>query len=396
MVEKILINNEFKIVVVDDVYANLQLIVNVLSGQNKNFKFITFTEGRDAYDYICSNKEDVDLILLDIILPDLSGIEICKLLKSSADTEHIPIVLITAKSDVEDKVEGFKAGADDYIPKPFNSNELNARVNLILKNRFMQKYLEDQNNKLKRLNDIKDIFLSTASHDIRNNLTGIIGHCYLILMQKYGKLDSKYQQSLKIILKRGKNISSLVDNIIDAAKLESGKLVLNIMESEFNEFLNQYYQDIITLYTYEELDFSLEIEDGLTNAFIDIQKIDEVFTNLINNAVKFTPKSGKIIIGAKNFNDDFIKCYVSDNGIGIKNEDLPYIFDRFSNLDSKIKIQKKIKSSGLGLSICKGIIESHGGKIWVASEENKGSTFYFTIPKNEKVIPLTSMTHYPE
>ncbi|MBP7652728.1 hybrid sensor histidine kinase/response regulator [Candidatus Dependentiae bacterium] len=392
MVDRILISHEFKIVIVDDVYTNLQLIVNVLSSNNKNFKFITFTEGREAYEYICQNNDDIDLVLLDIILPDLSGLEICKLLKNSSDTEHIPIILITAKSDSEDRVEGFKSGADDYIPKPFNSTELNARVNMILKNTFMKKYLENQNKKLKRLNDIKDIFLSTASHDIRNNLTGIIGHCYLILMQKYGKLDSKYQQSLKIILKRSKNISNLVDNIIDAAKLESGKLVLNIMATDFNDFLTQYYHDIITLYTYEELDFSLEIEDNLNTVFIDIQKVDEILTNLINNAVKFSQKGGKIIIGAKSHNENFIKCYVKDNGIGIKNEDLPYIFDRFANIDSKIKIQKKIKSSGLGLSICKGIVESHGGKIWVASEQDKGTTFYFTLPKNENVIPATSKT----
>ncbi|HON57349.1 MAG TPA: ATP-binding protein, partial [bacterium] len=378
---------KIKIVAIDDFHPTLTLISNIFKNIHPNYEIIKFDNGANALEFINNNYNDINLILLDIILPDISGFDLCRTLKNSENTKEIPIVMITAKSDSSDKIEGFEAGADDYIPKPFNEKELIARVNLILKNQLLKKHLYKQNQKLQKLNEIKDIFLSIASHDIRNNLTGIIGHCYLIQMQKYGQLDNKYLQSLKIILKRCKSISQLVDNIIDAAKLEAGKLVLNAMMSNFSEFLRQYYFDIITLYSYEEYKFKLivEIPEDL-EIYFDSQKIDEVFTNLVNNALKFSNKNSEITIGVKDYNDDYIKCFVADNGVGIKAEDIPHLFDKFTAISSKNRAKKMMKSSGLGLSICKGIVEAHSGKIWVASEENKGSTFYFTLPKREELV----------
>ena len=374
---------KFHIVVIDDARTNLMLVEEVLKNYNPNYVINTFISGKAGYNYILENFLDIDLLLLDVVMPEISGLDLCVKFRENEKTEYLPIILLTGRTDASDIIAGFNSGADDYIAKPFNSKELNARVNIILKNRYMQKHLEDQNRELKRLNDMKDSFLSIASHDIRNNLTGIIEHCYLILMQKFGALNAKYTQSLKIILKRSKNISTQVDNIIDASRLEAGKLVLNISKTDLNDFLNQYYHDIVTLYTYEEFNFQLENEKT-PEVFIDPEKIDEVFTNLVNNAVKYTPKGGAITIGICDYDQDFVLCFVKDTGYGIKTENIPYIFDRFTSVQPNTSVEKKVKSSGLGLSICKGIVETHGGKIWVQSEFEKGSAFYFTLPKKKK------------
>lgn len=375
-----ILSYKFNIVVIDDARTNLLLVEEVLKNFNQNYTVKTFINGKEGFDYILKNYRETDIVLLDVVMPEISGLEICGQLKQNENTSNIPIILLTGRTEAGDIIEGFNAGADDYITKPFNAKELNARVNTMLKNRYMQKHLEEQNRELKRLNDLKDSFLSIASHDIRNNLTGIIGHSYLILMQKYGTLNTKYLQSLKIILKRSKNISTQVDNIIDASRLEAGKLVLNISKSDINDFLNQYYNDIVTLYTYEEFSFSLENEKT-PEVYIDQEKIDEVFTNLVNNATKYSPKGSSINIGLCDYDQDYILCFVKDTGYGIKPENLPHIFERFTSIRVTAAGEKKVKSSGLGLSICKGIVEAHGGKIWVQSEIDKGSAFYFTLPK---------------
>jgi len=261
--------HEFNIVVIDDMRSNVNLIVESLRLRNKNFIFNTFTEGLKGFEYISQNINKIDIVILDIIMPDITGLEVCKKIRALDEQIRIPVILITAKTDCDDILEGFNAGADDYITKPFNSKELNARVSAFLKNRAMQKHLEIQNEELKKLNNLKDTFLSIASHDIRNNLTGIIGHTHLILMQKFGTLNSKYLQSLKIILKRSKNISNQVDNIIDASKLEEGKLVLNLAQVDFKDFINQYYNDIVALYIYEDFNFLLEFSE-ITEVFVDI------------------------------------------------------------------------------------------------------------------------------
>jgi signal transduction histidine kinase len=372
----------FNIVAVDDMEANLNLIKAAFS-KSTRFKFEFFTSGLKAYTYLNKNANKVDLVLLDIMLDHTNGLEICQQLKKNSEFDNIPIILITAKTTPADVVKGFESGAFDYISKPFNLSELRVRVNNALKMREMQHCLEIRNKKLEELNEIKDFFLSTTSHDIRNNLTGIIGHCYLILMQKYGNINSKYLQSLNVILRRSKTISNLLDNIVDASRIESGKLVLNIMKTDFYDFITQYYQDIYTLYNYENLNFNLDVDEKISEVYMDSEKIDEVLTNLVSNAVKFTPDGGNITIGAKEYDSNYIQCFVKDTGYGINKKDLPNIFEKFNSVEQDKKKKYKIKSSGLGLSICKGIIERHKCKIWVESEENKETTFYFTLPKNE-------------
>ncbi|HPS31264.1 MAG TPA: PAS domain S-box protein [bacterium] len=231
-------------------------------------------------------------------------------------------------------------------------------------------------------NRTKSDFLANMSHELRTPLNAIIGFSEVLYDETFGSLNKKQKDYMNDVLTSGRHLLSLVNEILDISKVESGKMILEKTSFSLNQLLEQSLVLIREKSFKHDLHVSLEITDEINDISADERKIKQVIYNLLANAVKFTPDGGKICIKARK-NNDQIEISVHDTGIGIAKDDLDKIFQRFSQIGDIYT--KKPNGTGLGLALSKSLVELHGGKIWVESEgPDKGSTFLFSLPIKQK------------
>ncbi|HSW59353.1 MAG TPA: PAS domain S-box protein [bacterium] len=228
----------------------------------------------------------------------------------------------------------------------------------------------------------KSDFLANMSHELRTPLNAIIGFSEVIYDESFGPLNEKQKDYMNDVLVSGRHLLSLVNEILDLSKVESGKMILESTSFSLSQLLEESLVLIRETSFKHKFHISLEITDEIDEITADERKIKQVIYNLLSNAVKCTPDGGKICIKAKK-NNDQIEISVSDTGIGIAKENLDKIFKRFSQIENVYT--KKSKGTGLGLALSKSLVELHGGNIWVESEgKDKGSTFLFSLPVKQK------------
>jgi len=234
--------------------------------------------------------------------------------------------------------------------------------------------IKEQNERLKELDRIKSEFLSTAAHELRPPLTSILGFSEILLERKLDK--ERQNRFLKIIHKEAVGLANLINDLLDVSRIESGQ-VFKIKKTPFE--LRKIILKNVDLFRSQtdKHDFEVNIPGELASIEVDKDKIDQVMENLIGNAVKFSPQSGKITVSIEQAEKE-VKISVADTGMGIPKKDLPHIFERFYRVDNTFI--RAIEGAGLSLAIAKYIVESHGGKIWAESKVGKGSTFSFTLP----------------
>ncbi len=240
--------------------------------------------------------------------------------------------------------------------------------------------------RLEELNKLKDDFLAIASHDLRSPLTAILGASELLLHESFMEtpLTSEQQELVETIFLMGKQQLHYVNDLLDLAKIESGKLELNLTRTHLQFVGQQCYQNLKVLADQKNIEVNFIAEPDLPKISIDVPKVGQVLNNLLGNAIKFTRSGGKVTISIEQENDDFLRISVTDTGEGIKPEYLKILFDKFQQVKSVGTGGER--GTGLGLSICKNLVELHKGKIWVESRVGFGSTFSFTLPITEDVI----------
>ncbi|MCB9101496.1 MAG: hybrid sensor histidine kinase/response regulator [Anaerolineales bacterium] len=359
--------SESNILIVDDNPTNLKVLFSYL----KQFGFRTFIakSGVDAIEQI--HRLPPDLILLDIMMPGIDGFETCRRLKADERTKNIPIIFITALSDTTDKVKGFEAGGIDYITKPFHQEEVLARVNAHLT-------IQRQKQELHALNATKDKFFSIIAHDLRGTFGGLLGLSDLLATTTD---DFDQEQISQIAYKMHgavTNTYKLLENLLEWARLQKG-----IMEFEPKPFnLYDSAQTAINLYMssakQKEITLTNQVEPSHSFIYGDSNMVNTVIRNLVANALKFTHRAGCVTISAQG-RDDFVETAITDSGIGID----PDIQAKLFRIDTKVKQigTANERGTGLGLILCKELIEKNGGEIWVESKVGQGSTFKFTLPK---------------
>ncbi len=235
------------------------------------------------------------------------------------------------------------------------------------------------NEELRRLNKVKSDFVSAVSHELRTPLTSIKGYASILMTGKLGKVSAAQKERLEKIDKHSNNLAHLINNMLDIARIESGKVQMLIKETSIKEILDSVL-DIITPQIKEKnISLEMNLKTGSDKIKADPSQIERVLLNLLSNAVKFTPEKGRISISCEDKRDS-IEFKVEDTGIGISERDAQRVFEEFFRAEDAM--DQKIKGTGLGLSLVKKIIEAHNGKIWVDSELGKGTKFTFTIPKS--------------
>lgn len=392
---------EFLILVVDDVSKNLQILGSILDEVGYSTTFAI--SGIQALERLDTAKPD--LILLDMMMPDMNGLEVCSILKSDPDTAEIPVIFLTASQETEHILQAFDKGAVDYLTKPFNTRELLARV----RNHLELKHTRDQLKKaLKELVESRDAalksaqvksqFLANMSHEIRTPMNGVLGMTELLLQTPLNSQQIDYVQTLR---NSGNNLLVIINEILDYSKLESGEMRLDYEEFELKTRLADITKFFQSQIINKDLSLSLIYDESIPQRVIgDFHKIRQILTNLIGNAIKFT-ESGQIqVIVTKNsglyreINAEFLtnnqgfpdnkyqnicqlKFEVKDTGIGIRPEDQAQIFKSFFQAESSPS--RHYAGTGLGLAICEQLVQLMNGKIGVESEFGKGSKFWFTI-----------------
>jgi len=379
-----------KILIIDDDKAILKLVTSTL--EECNVLTATASNGKTAIAKAKTNR--FDLILLDIQLPDMNGYEICKKLKLYPTTINTPIIFLTVNRDIESLTKGFDVGAVDYITKPFHPQELKRRVELQINEKKYKNFLkENTNEKEKEKQDIA-LFISTLGHEIRNPLNAILGFSEILQSASIGEQDRVTYSGY--IHKSGKVLFRLLSDIIDISKIEAGKL--NIEKTEI--YINQELQELAKLYQdlTLNLDHPFNIKLSVSNDDLkyrintDLLRLNQILRNLIDNAINYS-KGSNITFGFDKVTSSQIRFFVMDDGQGIDKEFTKKIFEFFER--GKLEKITNKDGKGLGLAICKNLVNKLGGEIRVKTYTGKGTVFYFTLPikeDNKQRIPINEET----
>lgn len=231
---------------------------------------------------------------------------------------------------------------------------------------------------LKKLDKLKDDFLSTTTHELKTPLVPIKSQSQMLLAGDYGKLNAEQNAAVEMIYRNEENLSMLTNEVLDISKMKSNKFALKLGICDLELLINEVVSDMTSYANEQKIALALNIKTKLPKILIDELRIRQVMSNLLGNAIKFTPENGKVVVDVKQVKNEII-VLVTDNGIGIDQQYLPKLFTPFFQIDSRIS--RKYRGTGLGLAISKGIIDAHGGKIWAKSDGlNKGSEFGFSLP----------------
>lgn len=369
------------LLVVDDTPENLDVLIAYLT--DYGFTILVAQSGEEAIGLVEQFRPDI--ILLDVMMPNgIDGFETCKHLKNMEVTKDIPIIFMTALSDTLDKIKGFDIGGVDYITKPLHHEEVFARVKTHLTIRKLQQKvqaqnvrLEKQNEQLKELNASKDKFFSIVAHDLRNPLQVLLGYSELILINIDNYNKKEFRKFVEIIQKSTKNIHTLLENLLMWSRIQKGMMEHNPQQSNIRDILEENVNFLSPNAEQKQITLTNSIE-GQGTVYADKNMINVVVRNLISNALKFTDAGGTVRVSAVE-NEKFVKVSVFDTGIGISKGNLKELF-RIDVTHNNIGTAGE-KGSGLGLILCKELVEKNNGIIGVESEVGKGSTFTFTIPK---------------
>ncbi len=378
------------ILIVDDELDNLHVLSQTLSQQG--YKVRGVVKGELALRAARSGQ--VDLILLDVRMPELNGYSICQQLKADPATAPIPVLFLSALDRAEDKVQAFQMGGADYITKPFQVEEVLARIEHQLTIRCLQQQLQTQNQRLQaeirerreaeeaaaRAAQSKSLFLANMSHELRTPLNAILG--FTQVLQRDRSLTHEHQEYLAIINHSSEHLLELIDDILNLAKIEAGVVTYNERSCDLYQLLDG-LEDMFQMKVMQKgIALHVQIDPDVPKSIrTDAQKLRSCLTNLLGNAVKFT-EQGQIVLSASAqpptaLGDPYeIHFAMSDTGCGIDADELDKLFGIFVQTESG---RASAEGTGLGLSITKHFVELLGGTINAESQRGMGTTFRFHI-----------------
>jgi signal transduction histidine kinase len=377
-----------KILIVEDEAALLQAYTRILeSASHEVVGASTAEEGLR----LCA-AERPDLVLLDAFLPDGDGLDVCKRIKADPDTSRSSVILISGRRiSPDEQAEGLESGADGYLTKPLERRTLLAHIRALLRiteteralreSEERQRQLVDDlrlaNRRLEEYNRLKAEFVANMSHELRTPLTAIIGFVQLVEMSEKGNIPKPYATAFERILRNGRHLLALIDDVLDVAKIEAGRMKIHREPFDLVEVVRSAFRELQSLARQKGLDYRLNVPEPLPFAFSDPLRVRQVVINLLSNAIKFT-RHGSVAAELTPWDQDMCRFVVRDTGVGIDEDSMGVIFERFRQVDGSMS--RVAGGAGLGLSIVRQIAELLGGTIAVESKVGQGSTFTVTLP----------------
>jgi len=360
------------ILAVDDISKNLQVVGTLL--RREGYRIVPATSGAQALERV--RAETPDLILLDLMMPDMDGLEVCRRLKADALTRPIPVIFLTASNEMEHLVQGFEVGALDYVTKPFNPPELLARVRTHLELKNARDTIVRYGQELSRLNEEKNEFMGIAAHDLRSPLGTIQGFSDLLLDDPELAREER-EDFTRRISDTAKRMSEMVQNLLDANRIERGEMKLNLAPTELSAPLSGVVEAYRPRAAAKQQSVHLLNETPPVTVLVDPSVLVQVLENLVSNAVKYSPPGKNIFVRLKKL-PDAVRCEVQDEGPGLSAEDQKKLFGKFARLSAKPTGGEH--ATGLGLSIVKKMVEAMNGRVWCESEPGRGALFIVQFP----------------
>ena len=364
------------VLVVDDNEAGRETLVDILRAEGLDA--ISAADGESAL--LIIGTEQPDLVLLDVMLPELSGMKVLQELRADPATRDLPVIMVTVLDQPEDIVFGLETGANDYLVKPIQPEILIARVRTQLKLRHLQEQRDSNFERMQDQDAIKDKFLQIAAHDLQAPIANILAGVDLLSMAnpETAAQIPDFDLLIRIIKSSATMMHMIVSDFLDHDALRAGKLKLELHPSELNPVIETAVIQFHSTAEKKNIQLSGTYDPQVGLIQIDPVRIMQVATNLIGNAIKFSPPGSKVSVRTVQM-DDCVRVEVSDQGPGINDADMRKLFQEFARLENKPTGGEK--SSGLGLAISRQLIEMHGGKIGAKSAIGKGTTFWFELKR---------------
>lgn len=366
------------VLVVDDNDRNLMVLQSILEKASIPCK--TISSGKEAL--LLAMQSPPSLVLLDIMMPEMDGITVCKKLKEIELTRAIPVIFISALTSKEDVLLGFEAGGVDYITKPFHKEEVLARVKAHLTIIRQKRELQETNQKLEEAIATKDRLFSIISHDLIGPVVNINNVLNIAVNQSMEK--ELLKEFLRDALAANTSTLDLLKNLLAWAKNQRNEINFNPHNIDVSIIINDNLNLLKGLWTEKKLTIINHIQSPMM-CFADENMLTIIFRNLISNAIKYSYEGGKIEIYCTEIEQNKIKFCIKDEGIGIEPKNLHRILNRYEHFTTPGTNYEK--GHGLGLTLVQDFVSAHKGLLEIETEPGKGSRFCFSIPKNLSDFP---------
>jgi signal transduction histidine kinase len=381
------------ILVADDIPANVELLLDQL--HSLGYATITATDGPSAIASAFENHPD--LCILDVSMPagDLgvddrsTGFEVCRRIKRDPRTSRIPVIFVTALNDTNDRVRGIEAGGDDFLTKPHNRLVLGARVRSLLKLKAATDALENSLRKLRELEKVRDDLMKMIVHDLKTPLTSVLATLEMLADGDFGAVSTSQKAAIADAETKSEDLLALIDDILEVARIEEANISLSLGPIAPGALLAELVHEWGHRFQQEGATASVSVADDAPVFLGDKGLLKRVFSNLIQNAVTHSSRAVQIELSARRAGHGVLFT-VSDNGPGIPSEYHDLIFRKFGQVE--MPRSPRTRSSGLGLTFCKLVVERHRGRIWVKSAEGQGSSFYIELPCDPAALESPTMT----
>ena len=360
------------ILVVDDNPANRAILHRRLS--RHGYRVEEAQDGTTALQRLAAGG--IDLVLLDVLLPDIDGLTLCRTLKGDPQTTAIPILLVTALHERHDRLAGIAAGANDFLTKPIDGQDLLLRCRNALAAKRQYDRTVTAYRKLQQLEELRDRLTHLIVHDMRSPLSGLTGYLDLFLSRSQGQVDERLRLLVEKATIQAHSLEGLINHVLDVSRLEAGAMPLNREQHDLVHLARIAVAALGSVV--ERVPVRIKAPPMGLPVVCDRDLIKRVYINLLSNALRYSPDGSEVILSLTQSNGA-IRTEVLDDGPGIAHEHHKLIFEKFSQVKS-VPVSGKSSTSGLGLTFCKLAIEAHNGTIGVQSQLGQGSLFWFTLP----------------
>ncbi len=359
------------ILIVDDTPANLQFLATLLKMRG----YITRAALNGELALQAIKNRAPDLILLDVHMPDIDGIEVCRRIKADPASSDIPVIFVSGEHETLNKIKAFSSGGVDYITRPFQIDEVLSRVSTHLDLRQQREQLKNTMRRMQELETLRDTLIHMIIHDLRNPLWAI--ESYLELIKTDEPLTPKATTFLNEVQTQTSNMIDMINSILDVNRMEGGTLPLNLTHCDLVDLCKQVIRSMNPM----RYSRTLTIDPGSSpaNAIIDVGLIRRLLTNLISNAIRATRDDGGQISISIYCTNNLVRINVKDNGRPIPVEEHQNIFEKYAQAKSAISGKGRY-TPGLGLPFCKLVAEAHGGHVGVENSPDSGNVFWVELP----------------
>lgn len=367
-----------RILVVDDDRASGRLVEKYL--QRAGYETVVRHDGRAGVEEALSSPPD--LVLADVMMPSLDGLGLTRELRASAATRELPVILLSARGDLEDRVNGLDQGATDYLVKPVDRDDLLARVRAALRHKELQDELRQANADLHRLEQSRHELVSMLAHDIRGLLSAVSSAVQMVRLDLDNQPNLAAHRFLDIAERNTDELVDLTTNLLDCYRLDEGRLRPRREEVDLGEVAADVVDRLAGQAAYREITIEV-VGDPIERLAADTDLLSRVLLNLLSNAIKFSPRGSTVTLDlASNLTSPNqyrgMAVAVHDEGPGIPAEDAAHLFERFTPLALP---GRRPVGSGLGLDFCRRVVALMGGEIWLDRHRRQGSTFAFVLPR---------------